>query len=100
MFQNYTIRKSIPFHRLNFVAADREHQTFLNRRNLVVSEAKISCSKCSVFNSWSCLSADFSIHSLKFTPMAEVKLQEYENASPTLPYHGSQPMLKCMLPLP
>jgi hypothetical protein len=92
MFQNHTVRKSIHFCRLNFVAADREHQTLPNRGNLVVSGAENSYSKGSVFNPWSCLSADFSTHSLKFTPMAEIKLQGCENASPTLPYHGSQPM--------
>jgi len=86
MFQNYTVRKSIPFCKLNFVAADRENQTFPNRGNLVVSGAQNSCSRGYVFNHWSCLSADFSTHGLKFTPMAEIKLQECENASPTLPY--------------
>jgi hypothetical protein len=89
MFQNYTVTKSIPFRRLNFVAADRERQTFPNRGNLAVSGAQNLCTKGTAFNPWPCLSADFSTHSLKFTPMAGMKLQECENASPIISYHGS-----------
>jgi len=97
MFQNYTVTKNISFCRLNFEAADREHQTFTNRGTLGASGAQNSCLMGSVFNSWSCLSADFSTHCLKFIPVTEMKLQECANASPTLTYDGSQPMLKCML---
>jgi len=39
MFQIYAVAKSLPFHGLNCVAADREHQTFPVRGNLVVSGA-------------------------------------------------------------